>query len=340
VEVPVTKIDITSAGYATVLNASGAGSTLQLTATVEPDNASNKTLSWTQVYSPATTAGKVTIDETGLVTGVKAGPVTVRAAATDGSGAYRDLALTVKPSDVVTGIIVAPVNGTSPVEVGKALQLQATVEPITAYPVVTWSVDNSEIATINASSGLVTTLSEGSITVTATAGDGSSVSSDPYPLEIIPGQPLNTINVEIGGTQYQAYVYMGKTWTVENMKHGDALYSYWQGTDEQRPNNYYTYAQAQLICTDGFSLPTLSDFQELGGALHSPFVEANEVLPWLGTAHMVGYRMSAWFRYGEYVVYWGQGGWSTFNSLNGAVSTDLAPDPNPGYALSVRCVKY
>jgi hypothetical protein len=338
VEVPVTKIDITSAGYATVLNASGAGSTLQLTATVEPDNASNKTLSWTQVYNPATTAGSVTIDATGLVTGVKAGTVTVRATATDGSGVYCNLALTVKPSGVATGIIVAPVNGTSPVEVGKTLQLQATVEPITAYPVVIWSIDNSEFATINASSGLVTALAEGSTTVTATAGDGSSVSSS-YPLEIVPGLPLNTTTVKIGGTDYQAYVYMGKTWTVENMRHGDAKYSYWNGNDESRPNKYYTYAQAQLICTDGFSLPTISDYTALSGALQSPLVEFNEIQPWLGINNMVGYYSSNWNNWGARTNYWGVEAQVIANYATETFGISSLPEPPTSYAFSVRCVQ-
>jgi uncharacterized protein (TIGR02145 family) len=336
VEVPVTKIDITSAGFVTELNASGAGNTLKLTATVEPDNASNKTLSWMQVYNPATTVGSVTIDATGLVTGVKAGTVTVRATATDGSGVYRNLELTVVPTDLVTGITVVPVNGSSPIAVSKTLQMQATVEPITANPTVLWSVDDGTLASVS-TSGLVSASADGSTNITATAADGSGTIGT-YPLVITPGTPLNTFTVEIGETDYQAYVYLGKTWTVENMRHGVAQYSYYDN-DELRPNNYYTYTQAQAICTGDFRLPTADDYRDLSVYLENGNLPFEQRAPWFGAAAMIGgHNVSAWANWGVRTEYWTSDSHYVYFVVASGHMTVATNTPQPAMAWSVRCV--
>ena len=68
------------------------GNTLQLSATVAPDNATNKSVTWSS--SDATIA---TVDANGLVTPVKEGSVTVSVHA--GNGAFSaDVAVTVVPA--------------------------------------------------------------------------------------------------------------------------------------------------------------------------------------------------------------------------------------------------
>ncbi|MGN0151437.1 MAG: leucine-rich repeat protein [Wujia sp.] len=59
------------------------GDTIQLTAVCEPDNLENGSVEWTLGTSQGTYAS---VDSTGLVTAKKAGTITVKAAATDGSG--------------------------------------------------------------------------------------------------------------------------------------------------------------------------------------------------------------------------------------------------------------
>ena len=62
-------------------------------------------------------------------------------------------------------------------EYGTKEQLTATVAPDYAdYPGLTWTSDNEEVATVDGS-GLVTAVSEGTATITATANDGSDVSA-------------------------------------------------------------------------------------------------------------------------------------------------------------------
>ncbi|MDR3642476.1 MAG: IPT/TIG domain-containing protein [Candidatus Doudnabacteria bacterium] len=77
----------------------------------------------------------------------------------------------------VTGITVSAANGTTTVASGGSLQMSATVLPQNASkPAVTWSVTNgSGTATIDFLSGLLTAGSPGTVTVTATANDGSRV---------------------------------------------------------------------------------------------------------------------------------------------------------------------
>lgn len=66
------------------------------------------------------------------------------------------------------------INGGNLVQVGGTLQLSATVVPNYSVQDVDWSVDNAELATIDAT-GKVTAKASGEIVVTATAKDGSGV---------------------------------------------------------------------------------------------------------------------------------------------------------------------
>jgi uncharacterized protein YjdB len=337
-EIAVTKIDITSADYATELNASGAGSTLQLTATVAPDNASNKTLRWTQVYNPATTAGKVTVDESGLVTGVKAGTVTVRATATDGSGVYGSLTLNVKPTSQVSSITIAVINNLPTVEAGYPLNLQATVEPITAYQGVLWSSANTDIASVNVTTGLVSTMAEGNVIITATAQDGSNVNQQ-IEITVTELAPLATTTVTIGGENYQAYTYLGKQWTVENMRHGTAAYTYYPPYTE-RVVSYYNNTQFQSICTDGFRVPTIDDWSELQGLLNSGLLSATEASPWYGPAALVGYVSgSTGSSWGVNTYTWTANPLAAAHFRSDRTNTISSYTATDSYRFTVKCVR-
>jgi hypothetical protein len=288
-DIPVKNIKITSAGYVTELDASGAGSTLKLTATVEPAGASQEVI-WSKLYSTATTAGDVTVDATGLVTGVKTGSVTVRATATDGSGVYRDLALVVKATGYVTGITITPVNGSSTVEVDKTLQLEATIEPLSAIQEVTWSTDNASVASVVSTTGLVAAVSEGSATITATAVDPSGVTAS-YPIDVVPSTlpPLVTDQAIIGGEPYKTYNFGGTVWTVENMRHLTPTYTYNSQDLNRTPEYYYTNADAQNLCTDGFAHPTVQQALALWSYLQSPAATPSEIQAWTSNSNLIGY---------------------------------------------------
>ncbi|MBQ0050595.1 MAG: Ig-like domain-containing protein [Treponema sp.] len=83
----------------------------------------------------------------------------------------------VKASDIVsvTGITVTAAGDKTTVEVGKKLQLSATVAPESAtVKEVSWSSSDNAIATVSAT-GEVTGAGVGPVTITATAKDGSEV---------------------------------------------------------------------------------------------------------------------------------------------------------------------
>ena len=173
----VTGITVSGAGSATTITVDNG--TLQMSAAILPTDATNKNVVW------SITAGTGTgnISATGLVTAVTDGTVTVRATATDGSGIYDDQVLTFSNQVnyfLVTGITVQGAGGgTSITTDDGTLQMVAIITPSNATnQAVTWSRTNGTgTATIN-STGLVTALTDGSVTIRATAQDGSGVYDD------------------------------------------------------------------------------------------------------------------------------------------------------------------
>lgn len=96
--VAVNSVAVSSAGNVSSVEK---GSKLQMTATVSPDNASNKAVTWSVING----TGTATIDTSGLLTATKEGTVTVRATAKDGSGKYAEKAITVTLATQVLEIL-------------------------------------------------------------------------------------------------------------------------------------------------------------------------------------------------------------------------------------------
>ena len=145
-----------------------AGAATQITATVTPANATNKTVTWSSSDTKI-----ATVDANGKVTGVKAGKVTITATAKDGSGVKGTISVTVTAPVKVTSV---KVTGTSTVNVGSTVKLTATVSPSTATnKEVTWKSSNTAVATVDAN-GNVKGIKAGTATITATAKDGSKKS--------------------------------------------------------------------------------------------------------------------------------------------------------------------
>ena len=152
-----------------------AGKTLQLSVAVKPDNATNKAVTWS-IESGSDCAS---IDANGLLTAKKAGTVTVKVSAKDGSDVSATYTVTVKepaPTEIkVSGITIS--GGTS-VTAGKTLQLSVAVKPDNATnKAVTWSISSgSSYASID-QNGLLTAKKAGSVTVKVSAKDGSGKSA-------------------------------------------------------------------------------------------------------------------------------------------------------------------
>ena len=152
------------------------GKTLALKATVEPANASNKAVTWSitagSAYAKVSSSGVITANKD--LTGVKT--VTVTATAKDGSGASGSAQVTLRP--LVQGLeIRRPGASENTTQVwnmteSNTLHLSAVTYPVAARKDVTWKSSNAKVASIDAG-GKLTCLKAGTVTITATAKDGS-----------------------------------------------------------------------------------------------------------------------------------------------------------------------
>ena len=140
------------------------GETATLSATVSPENTTDKTVTWTS--SDATVAS---VNTGGVVTGLKAGTATITVSTINGLTATCDV--TVKAATVEASGLTLNLEETELVN-GKTVQLQATVIPGHATDKnVTWTSSDATVASVNAS-GLVTALKSGKATITASTANG------------------------------------------------------------------------------------------------------------------------------------------------------------------------
>ena len=144
------------------------GETLQLVATIYPDNATDKRLKW---VSPSDI---VSIDDNGLITALKPGVIDVGVYSMDGSGASNYCNITV--NQPVTSIILSEHDITLPYP--SEFQLSAAIEPIDASnKSVYWESSNEEVAMVNAS-GLIITKAEGETIISVSTLDGSNLTDE------------------------------------------------------------------------------------------------------------------------------------------------------------------
>lgn len=144
------------------------GKTLQLTATVKPENATNRSVSWSS-DNPA-----ATVDGDGLVTAVSEGVATITVTTEDG-GYKAACIVTVKaaeePKVPVSGVTLDQQAAT--LEAGKTLQLTATVVPENASDKsVSWSSNDENVAVVG-TDGLVTARAAGKALITVKTADGA-----------------------------------------------------------------------------------------------------------------------------------------------------------------------
>ena len=142
------------------------GDTQQLNATVTPDNAFDKTLTWS-----SSNESVATVDENGKVKAISKGTATIKVTAEDGSGVSASCSVTV--IRLVSSIVL---DKTSIIIYNnKSEALSATVIPSSATKTgITWSSSNTSVAMVS-NSGIVTGISRGTTTITATAQDESNV---------------------------------------------------------------------------------------------------------------------------------------------------------------------
>ena len=151
--IPVTSISLSSTEASILL-----GHSQTLTATVLPDNATDKTVTWTSSDSSVASV------ENGVVTANKLGTATITATAGTKSATCQ---ITVLPIEVAS---VTLDRTTASILLGSTTTLTATVLPDNAADkTVTWTSSDSSVASVE--NGVVTANKFGTATITATAGD-------------------------------------------------------------------------------------------------------------------------------------------------------------------------
>lgn len=142
-------------------------SSFQLEAYVKPDNARNKSVTWSV---QGISANYISVSDTGLVTAKKTG--TARVLATTVEKKLTASCIVTVVAQIVPVTSVSLNNTVLSVKQGKTATLTASVYPSNATnKYVSWSSSNTNVATIS-NSGVITAVNQGSSTITVTTNDG------------------------------------------------------------------------------------------------------------------------------------------------------------------------
>ena len=160
--VAVNSVAINPAGPITL----AIGDEVTLTATIAPENATNKQVTWSSDNSSV-----ATVTDGGVVRALAVGTAIITAKAEDKVAICR---INVEESVVeVTSVTVAP-EGPLTATVGDSITFTATVMPEDATDrVVTWTSSNPELASID-DNGVMNAIAAGQVTIIASAGTMSA----------------------------------------------------------------------------------------------------------------------------------------------------------------------
>lgn len=146
------------------------GETATLTATIAPENATDKSITWT-----SSDASVATVDANGKVAAVKTGKATITATSSNGKTASCEVTVTTKLILVET-LTIDPTEWSG--EEGSEFKITATVLPENAVDkTLTWTSSDEAVATVD-SEGNVKVLKDGSCIITVATTDGSDLTAE------------------------------------------------------------------------------------------------------------------------------------------------------------------
>lgn len=196
IPLPVATVTVSPASASVVT-----GATQQLTAITK--DASNNVLTGRTVTWASSNAAAATVDANGLVTAVATGTATITATS-EGQSGTSTITVTPTPAPVAT-VTVAPL--TASVVAGGTQQLTATTSDAAGNALtgraVSWSSNAPSVATVNASTGLVSAVSPGTATITATSEGQSgtaAITITPVPVATVTISP-SSASVVVANTQ-------------------------------------------------------------------------------------------------------------------------------------------
>lgn len=195
----------------------GIGTDETLTAIIEPEDATNKTVTWSSSDDNITT-----VDETGKVTAHNVGNVIITATTQDGGFTAECTVTAVIP---VTGISLNKAD--SIIAKGNAEQLTATVTPATATDqAVTWTSSDNNIATVD-QGGNVSAISVGNAVITATSNDGGFTANCNINVNI----PINSITMSQPTAELRAEKFMSLSVAIDPPDTTDDTTVKWSSSD-------------------------------------------------------------------------------------------------------------
>ncbi|MFA5235421.1 MAG: Ig-like domain-containing protein [Bacilli bacterium] len=165
------------------------GGTRQLSVNVTPSNA-DASVTWSSSNTNVATVSN------GLVTAVAEGSATITATSTVDTAIKGTCAVTVTPQVAPTSLTMN--KSTATISVGNTTTLGVTASPAGANNSVIWSSSNTGVALVN--NGVVSGISEGSATITATSTVAPSVSA------------TSTITVNQVSEETTTYTFTSNNW--------------------------------------------------------------------------------------------------------------------------------
>ena len=158
---------------------------VQLKATVLPNNAYNKSVTWKSSNSKI-----ATVDKNGKVKALKVGNATITATSTDGSNVSAQCKIKVVQRVTKIKLNKSIINLSKK---GKTAKLKATVLPNNAYnKSVTWKSNNTKVVTVDRNGKIKATTNKGITYVNAIAKDGSKKSAS---VLVIVGEKVKKITL-------------------------------------------------------------------------------------------------------------------------------------------------
>jgi len=144
------------------------GGTYQIKATITPNDATNKSLSYT-----SNNESIATVSSTGLITGISGGETIITVSTTDGSNISKSIDVIVR--EQIESVTLSETN--IEINKGQSKIVTATITPSNAFnKTLRWESEDDSIATVN--NGVITGINVGTTKVIVSTTDGSNITKE------------------------------------------------------------------------------------------------------------------------------------------------------------------
>ena len=201
-----------------------------LYATISPENATKKSVTWSSSNKNIATINS----NSGLLSAQAPGTTIIRATAKDGSGVVGTYQITVLAIPVKS-VCVCPKNKT--IGLNETAKFYAVISPIEASnQSAIWTSSDTSVATVTTYTGIVTGVSDGTATITATTVDGEKTDSSTVTVDT-----RERVNIKKDYNSFYVEFSNNKIWK-------------YVGIDISKRNDYYAPSQPPMLDEDNYSL--------------------------------------------------------------------------------------